>query len=112
VAGKILRKTFSFIEILRKYSFFKTSQNLFMFSSVSQVFTPHMQSPENGGKTKEHILGDIEQGSFSISLWKNAFKVTLSRLCPMRGARHECGCLPILAKMVFRFYILKLKPIA
>ncbi|OAP01348.1 hypothetical protein AXX17_AT3G52370 [Arabidopsis thaliana] len=65
-----------------------------------QVFTPHMQSPENGGKTKEHILGDIEQGSFSISLWKNAFKVTLSRLCPMRGARHECGCLPILAKMV------------
>ncbi|CAL9245989.1 unnamed protein product [Arabidopsis halleri] len=69
-----------------------------------QVFTPHMQSPENGGNTNEKlmgpVLGDNEQGSFSISLWKNAFKVALSRLCPMRGAGHECRCLPILAKMV------------
>ncbi|CAH8332160.1 unnamed protein product [Eruca vesicaria subsp. sativa] len=58
-----------------------------------QIFTPHMQSSENGDKTNE-------KGSFSISLWQNAFKVALSRLCPMRGEGHECGCLPILSKMV------------
>lgn len=89
---------------------------MFLFSAVFQVFTPHMQSPENSGETNEKlmgpVLGDQEQGSFSISLWQNAFKVALSRLCPMRGAGHECGCLPILAKMVLRFYILKSKAVA
>ncbi|KAF8095795.1 hypothetical protein N665_0322s0016 [Sinapis alba] len=65
-----------------------------------QVFTPHMQSSENGSKTNEKLMGDQEQGSFSISLWQNAFKVALSRLCPMRGEGHECGCLPVLSKMV------------
>ncbi|KAG2325566.1 hypothetical protein Bca4012_040081 [Brassica carinata] len=65
-----------------------------------QVFTPHMQSPENCGKTNGKLMGDEEKGSFSIILWQNAFKVALSRLCPMRGAGHECGCLPILSKMV------------
>ncbi|KAJ0229684.1 hypothetical protein HA466_0314850 [Hirschfeldia incana] len=65
-----------------------------------QVFTPRMQSPKNGGETNEKLIGYQEKGSFSISLWKNAFKVALSRLCPMRGAGHECGCLPILFKMV------------
>uniref|UniRef100_A0A1J3HTL1 Dilute domain-containing protein n=1 Tax=Noccaea caerulescens TaxID=107243 RepID=A0A1J3HTL1_NOCCA len=69
-----------------------------------QVFTPHMQSPETSGKKNEKlnraVSGNQEKGSFSISLWQNAFKVALSRLCPMRGSGHECGCLPILAKMV------------
>ncbi|CAG7905414.1 unnamed protein product [Brassica rapa] len=65
-----------------------------------QVFTPHMQSPENVGKTNEKPKGDQEKGSFSISLWQNAFKAALSRLCPTRGEGHECGCLPILSKMV------------
>uniref|UniRef100_A0A1J3DFM5 Dilute domain-containing protein n=1 Tax=Noccaea caerulescens TaxID=107243 RepID=A0A1J3DFM5_NOCCA len=69
-----------------------------------QVFTPHMQSPETSGKKNEKLNRAVsrnqEKGSFSISLWQNAFKVALSRLCPMRGSGHECGCLPILAKMV------------
>ncbi|XP_010516408.1 PREDICTED: uncharacterized protein LOC104792073 [Camelina sativa] len=77
-----------------------------------QVFTPHMQSPEIGSKTNEKligpVLGDHIQGSYSISLWKNAFKVSLSRLCPMRGAGHECGCLPILGKMVMEKCIARL----
>ncbi|KAJ4904890.1 nucleolar protein gar2-related [Raphanus sativus] len=60
-----------------------------------QVFTPHMQP-----KMNEKLMGDQEKGSFSISLWQNAFNVALSRLCPMRGEGHECGCLPILSKMV------------
>ncbi|XP_049936680.1 uncharacterized protein LOC116265265 [Nymphaea colorata] len=39
-------------------------------------------------------------GSFSISLWKKAFQDAFERLCPVRAAGHECGCLPLLAKLV------------
>ncbi|CAH2058385.1 unnamed protein product [Thlaspi arvense] len=74
-----------------------------------QVFTPHMQSPEDDSssgskRSNEKLmgpsLGDEKQGTFSISLWGNAFRDALQRLCPMRGAGHECGCLPVLARMV------------
>lgn len=68
-----------------------------------------MQSPEDdssvsisNGKLMGPSLGDHNQGTFSISLWKNAFQDALQRLCPMRGAGHECGCLPVLARMVIR----------
>ncbi|KAG2244009.1 hypothetical protein Bca52824_094144 [Brassica carinata] len=57
-----------------------------------QVFTPRMQSTESNSSEK--------QGTFSISLWNNAFREALQRLCPVRGAGHECGCLPVLARMV------------
>ncbi|KAF8087455.1 hypothetical protein N665_0585s0033 [Sinapis alba] len=57
-----------------------------------QVFTPHMQSPESNSSEK--------QGTFSISLWNNAYREALQRICPVRGAGHECGCLPVLARMV------------
>ncbi|KAJ0258357.1 Nucleolar protein gar2-like protein [Hirschfeldia incana] len=57
-----------------------------------QVFTPHMQSPGSNSSEK--------QGASSISLWNNAFREALQRLCPVRGAGHECGCLPVLARMV------------
>ncbi|KAJ0259341.1 Nucleolar protein gar2-like protein [Hirschfeldia incana] len=62
-----------------------------------QVFTPHMQSPENDSSASK---SNEKQGASSISLWKNAFGDALQRLCPMRGAGHECGCLPVLARMV------------
>ncbi|ESQ44295.1 hypothetical protein EUTSA_v10005822mg [Eutrema salsugineum] len=89
----------TFTAVLEKVEFWIFSR---IIESVWwQVFTPHMQSPENSSKTNEKpVLGDEEQGSFSISLWQNALRVALSRLCPMRGSGHECGCLPILAKMV------------
>lgn len=71
-----------------------------------------MQSPENdssasksNGKLMGPSLGDQNQGTFSISLWKNAFRDALQRLCPMRGAGDECGCLPVLARMVIRLSI-------
>ncbi|KAG2285110.1 hypothetical protein Bca52824_044714 [Brassica carinata] len=62
-----------------------------------QVFTPHMQSPENNSSASK---SNEKQGTVSISLWKNAFGDALQRLCPMRGGGHECGCLPVLARMV------------
>ncbi|XP_031268024.1 uncharacterized protein LOC116126483 [Pistacia vera] len=71
-----------------------------------QTFTPHMQSAAAKGsgsrKTsgKRSGLGDQEQGIFSVELWKKAFKDACERLCPIRAGGHDCGCLPVLAKLV------------
>ncbi|XP_044494010.1 uncharacterized protein LOC123217229 isoform X2 [Mangifera indica] len=71
-----------------------------------QTFTPHMQSAAAKGsgsrKTsgKRYGLGDQEQGNFSVELWKKAFKDACERLCPIRAGGHDCGCLPVLAKLV------------
>ncbi|BBN02464.1 hypothetical protein MPTK1_2g15570 [Marchantia polymorpha subsp. ruderalis] len=43
-------------------------------------------------------LGDARQGNVSVEIWKKAMKDALCRLCPVRGAGHECGCLPMLIK--------------
>lgn len=43
---------------------------------------------------------DQDQGNFSLNLWKNAFKDALKRLCPVRAGGCECGCLPMLVKLV------------
>ncbi|THG01982.1 hypothetical protein TEA_002548 [Camellia sinensis var. sinensis] len=72
-----------------------------------QTLTPHMQSSAANGsgrgsssRKSKHVLGDQEQGSFSIELWKKAFKDACERLCPIRAGGHECGCLPMLARLV------------
>lgn len=72
-----------------------------------QTLTPHMQSPvedlykvKSSGRLMGPALGDQWQGSFSINLWKSAFMEAFQRLCPVRAGGHECGCLPVLARMV------------
>ncbi|KAA8518222.1 hypothetical protein F0562_015696 [Nyssa sinensis] len=72
-----------------------------------QTLTPNMQSPVEDlnsnkalGRLLGPALGDQQQGSFSINLWKNAFQDAFRRLCPVRAGGHECGCLPVLARMV------------
>ena len=44
--------------------------------------------------------GDQEQGNFSLELWKKAFREACERICPVRAGGHECGCLPVLARLV------------
>ncbi|XP_057507157.1 uncharacterized protein LOC130790205 [Actinidia eriantha] len=80
-----------------------------------QSFTPSMQSPNedlNANKTHGRLsgpaLGDQQQGNFSINLWKNAFQEAFKRLCPVRGGGHECGCLPVLARMVMEHCVARL----
>ncbi|PSS15646.1 Protein gar2 like [Actinidia chinensis var. chinensis] len=80
-----------------------------------QSFTPSMQSPNedlNANKTHGRLsgpaLGDQQQGNFSINLWKNAFQDAFKRLCPVRGGGHECGCLPVLARMVMEHCVARL----
>jgi len=71
-----------------------------------QALTPYMQSPVGNssnksiGKLMGPALGDHNQGNFSINLWRNAFQDAFQRLCPVRAGGHECGCLPVLARMV------------
>lgn len=75
-----------------------------------QTLTPKMQSPveessknKNLGRLLGPALGDQHQGNFSVNLWKNAFEDAFKRLCPVRAGGNECGCLPVLARMVCNF---------
>ncbi|GLT39716.1 hypothetical protein SLA2020_138920 [Shorea laevis] len=80
-----------------------------------QALTPYMQSPAEGLSTTNMVgmllgpaLGDEQQGSFSVNLWKNAFQDAFQRICPVRAGGHECGCLPVLARMVMEQCIARL----
>lgn len=87
-----------------------------------QTLTPHMQLlTEDAIKEQRGLysrkgfekllgpeLGDRKQGKFSIDLWKKAFLDAFQRLCPIRAGGHECGCLPILAKMVMEQCVARL----
>nr|XP_023903191.1 uncharacterized protein LOC112015061 [Quercus suber]POE46687.1 hypothetical protein CFP56_65725 [Quercus suber] len=79
-----------------------------------QTLTPHMQSAaaKCSGSRKTHGtrygIGDQEQGNFSIDLWKRAFKDACERLCPLRAGGHECGCLPVLARLVMEQLVARL----
>ncbi|XP_057783646.1 uncharacterized protein LOC131001303 [Salvia miltiorrhiza] len=77
-----------------------------------QTLTPNMQSPVDDSTTPKGserllgpALGDQKQGSFSINLWKNAFRDAFRRLCPVRAGGHECGCLPVLTRKVMELCI-------
>lgn len=80
-----------------------------------QTLTPNMQPPAEDMSTKKSngrlsgpALGDQQQGSFSINLWKIAFQDAFQRLCPVRAEGHECGCLPVLARMVMEHCVARL----
>ncbi|KAL3511418.1 hypothetical protein ACH5RR_030819 [Cinchona calisaya] len=85
-----------------------------------QTLTPHMQTTvaktsgrTRGSSTKKtntsrYCLGDQEQGNFSIELWKKAFKDACERLCPIRAGGHECGCLPVMARLVMEQLVSRL----
>ncbi|KAI3742312.1 hypothetical protein L1987_59992 [Smallanthus sonchifolius] len=53
-------------------------------------------------------LGDQQQSNFAINLWLNAFNDAFKRLCPVRAKGHECGCLPVLARMVMEQCVARL----
>ncbi|KAL6644570.1 hypothetical protein ACP70R_016178 [Stipagrostis hirtigluma subsp. patula] len=79
-----------------------------------QALTPHMQTPVEGSSTPKAgrvlgpALGDQQQGTFSVNLWKAAFHDAFSRMCPLRAGGHDCGCLPVLAKLVMEQCVARL----
>ncbi|KAK7391724.1 hypothetical protein VNO78_20143 [Psophocarpus tetragonolobus] len=79
-----------------------------------QTLTPYMQSAAAKSSSsrkayeKRYRIGDQEQGSFSIDLWKRAFKDACERLCPLRTGGLECGCLPVIARLVMEQLVSRL----
>ncbi|KAJ6754427.1 EEIG1/EHBP1 PROTEIN AMINO-TERMINAL DOMAIN PROTEIN [Salix purpurea] len=85
-----------------------------------QTLTPHMQvaatkeiarldssgSKKKLGKTSRLVHED--QGSISLEHWKKAFKDACERLCPVRAGGHECGCLPVLARLIMEQCVARL----
>lgn len=84
-----------------------------------QAFTPHMQSAYMSSESKTGlnakkcfgkipVVGNQQQATLSIDIWKKAFKQASEKICPVRAAGHECGCLPMLAKLVMEQCIARL----
>lgn len=85
-----------------------------------QTLTPHMQSSaakvidkilDSGGRRNYRRTSsscDQEQVNLSLELWKKAFKDACERLCPLQAGGHECGCLPVLAKLIMEQCVARL----
>ncbi|KAM1410568.1 hypothetical protein ACFX13_023665 [Malus domestica] len=85
-----------------------------------QTLTPHMQSvavkansegADSGSRKKYKRTSssiDQERINFSLDLWKKAFRDACERLCPVRAEGHECGCLPLLARLVMEQSVARL----
>ncbi|XP_022775506.1 uncharacterized protein LOC111317311 [Durio zibethinus] len=77
-----------------------------------QTLTPHMQLAAGkeidsgmgcgSSKSFERISSSSDQGqvNFSLDHWKRAFKDACERLCPVRAAGHECGCLRLVSRLI------------
>lgn len=48
----------------------------------------------------ERVTHEDVRGDLSLDHWKKAFRDACERLCPVRAVGHECGCLPMLARLV------------
>ncbi|EHA8587860.1 Myosin-H heavy chain [Cocos nucifera] len=82
-----------------------------------QTLTPHMQSASEDGELKmgskksygkTPSRSGCQQANSSIGIWKKAFKDASERLCPVRAGGHECGCLPMLARLVMEQCVARL----
>ncbi|MED6132264.1 hypothetical protein PIB30_017531 [Stylosanthes scabra] len=69
-----------------------------------QTLTPHMQPIAAKLAQKEVNCGSCEkvkrEGNLALDIWKKAFKETCERLCPIRSAGHECGCMPTIRRLI------------
>ena len=77
-----------------------------------QTLTPYMQSAAakaiirvvDSGSSKASkktlVQRDQEQANFSTELWTTAFMDACERICPVRAGGHDCGCLPVLSRLV------------
>ncbi|WCJ27489.1 hypothetical protein M5689_009228 [Euphorbia peplus] len=113
-----LEDPFAFLSALERveaWIFSRTVESIWW-----QTLTPHMQSDatkaidrlislgskKNLGRSSSSI--DQDQVNFSLELWKQAFKDACERLCPVRAAGHDCGCLPELARLIMEQCVARL----
>ncbi|KAF8091833.1 hypothetical protein N665_0433s0002 [Sinapis alba] len=102
------RAFFAALEKLESWIFSRVVKSVWW-----QSMTPYMQSAAVKGSMSRKVsgkrrLGHKNQGVYAIELWKSAFKAACERLCPLRGSRQVCGCLPMLAKLVMEQLISRL----
>ncbi|KAK9064729.1 hypothetical protein SSX86_016111 [Deinandra increscens subsp. villosa] len=67
-----------------------------------QTLAPYMHSPAANGIIR---VIDCEsskscQTTTSFELWKTAFNDVCERICPVRAAGHNCGCLSVLSMLI------------
>ncbi|XP_056169821.1 uncharacterized protein LOC115672870 isoform X2 [Syzygium oleosum] len=74
-----------------------------------QTLTPYMQSTtikatdimdSSLNESGERVTHEDVRGDISLDHWKKAFRDACERLCPVRAVGHECGCLPMLARLI------------
>lgn len=52
-------------------------------------------------KSFRRMSSSIQQwGNLSMELWKMAFKDAYEKICPVQAGGHDCGCLPVLSRVV------------
>ncbi|KAK7266920.1 hypothetical protein RIF29_19581 [Crotalaria pallida] len=84
-----------------------------------QTLTPHMQidakltykdkSPASRKNYRRKSSSyDHEQGNLSLGIWKNAFREACERICPIQAGGHECGCLPMLRRLIMEQCVARL----
>ncbi|OIW14446.1 hypothetical protein TanjilG_15359 [Lupinus angustifolius] len=86
-----------------------------------QSLTPHMQLVDTNVAHKDMASSsprksyrrvssscDQDQGNLSLDIWKNAFREACERLCPVRAGGHECGCLPVLPRLIMEQCVTRL----
>ncbi|KAK7260629.1 hypothetical protein RIF29_26847 [Crotalaria pallida] len=64
-------------------------------------------SPRKSNKRMSRSC-DQDQGNFSLDMWKKAFQEACERLCPVRAGGHECGCLPVLPRLIMEQCVMRL----
>ncbi|KAL3526166.1 hypothetical protein ACH5RR_014538 [Cinchona calisaya] len=80
-----------------------------------QTLTPHMQSGAiqrgiflDSHKMYQRTSSSGDEGTYSLELWKKAFRDACERICPVRAEGHECGCLPILSRLIMEQCVARL----
>ncbi|CAL0323262.1 unnamed protein product [Lupinus luteus] len=85
-----------------------------------QSLTPHMQLVDTNvahkdmasspGKSYRRVSSprDQDEGNLSLDIWKNAFREACEKLCPVRAEGHECGCLPVLPRLIMEQCVTRL----
>nr|XP_043615508.1 uncharacterized protein LOC122587411 [Erigeron canadensis]XP_043615509.1 uncharacterized protein LOC122587411 [Erigeron canadensis] len=72
----------------------------YMQSAAAKAIIRVVDSESTKSSKKSSRQRDQEQANFSMELWKTAFMDACERICPVRAEGHDCGCLPVLSRLV------------
>ncbi|KAF5790819.1 putative NT-type C2 domain-containing protein [Helianthus annuus] len=72
----------------------------YMQSAAAKAIVRIVDSESSKSSKKASTPRSQEQANFSMELWKTAFMDACERICPVRAEGHDCGCLPVLSRLV------------